>query len=60
MSVALILQHAEAFGPGRVVPVFRDFGIPIDDPLAQESSVADQLVQDVLKNVERYGMYLAD
>ena len=28
MSHALILQHDPAFGPGRVVPVFRDFGIP--------------------------------
>ncbi len=28
MSFALILQHADPWGPGRVVPVFRDFGIP--------------------------------
>ena len=28
MSYALILQHDPAFGPGRVVPVFRDYGIP--------------------------------
>ena len=28
MSHALILQHDPAFGPGRVVPVFRDYGIP--------------------------------
>jgi hypothetical protein len=26
---------------------------------AQEKSVVDQIVQNVLKNVERYGMYLA-
>jgi quercetin dioxygenase-like cupin family protein len=39
---------------------FRDFGIPVQDPLAQEKSVADQIVQNVLKNVEHYGMYLAD
>ena len=28
MSYCLILQHDPAFGPGRIVPVFRDFGIP--------------------------------
>lgn len=28
MSHCLILQHDPAFGPGRLVPVFRDFGIP--------------------------------
>lgn len=39
---------------------FRDFGIPVQESLAQERSVADQVVQNVLKNVERYGMYLAD
>ena len=30
MSAAVILQHASYAGPGRIVPVFRDFGIPID------------------------------
>jgi GMP synthase-like glutamine amidotransferase len=30
MSSAVILQHAPYSGPGRIVPVFRDFGIPID------------------------------
>ena len=29
MSHCLILQHDAAFGPGRLVPVFRDYGIPI-------------------------------
>jgi hypothetical protein len=38
---------------------FRAFGIPIREPLAQENSVADQVVQNVLRNVERYGMFLA-
>ncbi len=28
MSHCLILRHDSAFGPGRVVPIFRDFGIP--------------------------------
>jgi GMP synthase (glutamine-hydrolysing) len=28
MSGALILQHVSFEGPGRIVPVFRDFGIP--------------------------------
>jgi GMP synthase-like glutamine amidotransferase len=30
MSSAVILQHASYAGPGRIVPVFRDFGIPTD------------------------------
>ncbi|MBV8782295.1 MAG: hypothetical protein JO353_12940 [Phycisphaerae bacterium] len=30
MSAAVILQHAPYAGPGRIVPIFRDFGIPID------------------------------
>ena len=27
---AIILQHAAHAGPGRIVPVFRDFGIPVE------------------------------
>jgi quercetin dioxygenase-like cupin family protein len=38
---------------------FRDFGIPVQESLAQDKSVADQVIQNVLKNVEHYGMYLA-
>lgn len=30
MSRALILQHVPYAGPGRIVPVFRDFGIPCE------------------------------
>src|SRR3954454_4754535 len=30
MSRAVILQHAPYQGPGRVVPVFRDYGIPTE------------------------------
>jgi GMP synthase-like glutamine amidotransferase len=30
MSRAVILQHAPYQGPGRIVPVFRDYGIPTD------------------------------
>lgn len=30
MSRAVILQHAPYQGPGRIVPVFRDYGIPIE------------------------------
>src|ERR1700722_11872764 len=29
MSSAVILQHVAHEGPGRIVPIFRDFGIPI-------------------------------
>ena len=38
---------------------FRDFGIPLGDSQAQEKSVADQVVQNVVQNVEKYGMYLS-
>ena len=30
MSKAIILQHAAHAGPGRIVPIFRDFGIPTE------------------------------
>jgi quercetin dioxygenase-like cupin family protein len=38
---------------------FRDFGVPAAEPNAQDRSVADQVVQNVVQNVEKYGMYLA-
>lgn len=38
---------------------FRDFGVPVNRPAADKQSVADALVQDVVRNVERYGMYLS-
>jgi GMP synthase-like glutamine amidotransferase len=30
MSKAVVLQHVPHEGPGRIIPVFRDFGIPVD------------------------------
>ncbi len=30
MSKVVVLQHVAHEGPGRIVPVFRDFGIPVD------------------------------
>src|SRR6185503_9341043 len=30
MSRAIVLQHVPFEGPGRIVPVFRDFGIPCE------------------------------
>src|SRR3954463_11535453 len=30
MSKAIILQHVDYAGPGRIEPVFRDFGIPVE------------------------------
>ena len=30
MSSAVILQHVAHEGPGRIVPIFRDYGIPVD------------------------------
>ena len=38
---------------------FRDFGIPVSDSQAQQKSVADSVAQNVVRNVEKYGMYLA-
>lgn len=37
---------------------FEDFGIPAAEAHAQDRSVADPVVQNVVQNVERYGMYL--
>ena len=30
MSKAIILQHVAHEGPGRILPIFRDFGIPVE------------------------------
>src|SRR5436305_873967 len=30
MSKAVVLQHVAHEGPGRILPVFRDFGIPVE------------------------------
>ena len=38
---------------------FQDFGIPVYEENAREKSVADDLVQNVVQSVERYGMYVA-
>ena len=40
-------------------PPYFHIGIPMQESQAQEKSVADQVVQNMLKNVECYGMYLA-
>ncbi len=39
---------------------FQDFGIPEHESQAQERSVAEGLVQNVVQNVERYGMSISD
>ncbi len=39
---------------------FQDFGIPEHESQAQERSVAEGLVQNVVQNLERYGMYISD
>ena len=36
---------------------FRDFGISVSE--SQEKSVADSVVQNVMQNCEKYGMYVA-
>mgnify|MGYP001036695045 CR=1 FL=1 len=38
---------------------FRDFGISVAEADAQKQSVSDSVVQNVVQNVETYGMYLA-
>ena len=38
---------------------FEDFGIPVAEPRAQQRSVADDVVQKVVQDVEKYGMYLS-
>lgn len=37
---------------------FHDFGISSLEPHAQSKSVADELIQRVLQDVEKYGMYI--
>jgi quercetin dioxygenase-like cupin family protein len=39
---------------------FQDFGIPVHESQARERSVAEGLVQNVVQNVERYGMFISD
>jgi hypothetical protein len=39
---------------------FEDFGIPAAEADAQSRSVADPVVQKVVQNVNRYGMYLRE
>ena len=29
MSTVVLLQHSPVMGPGRIIPIFRDFGIPV-------------------------------
>ena len=38
--------------------LFQDFGIPTHESQAKERSIAEGMVQNVLQNVERYGMYM--
>lgn len=38
---------------------FRDFGVPASQAQAQDRSVAQEIVQRVVQDVERYGMYLS-
>jgi len=38
---------------------FQDFGISTGQAGAQEKSVSQEVIQRVVQNVERYGMYLA-
>jgi quercetin dioxygenase-like cupin family protein len=37
---------------------FRDFGISVDDASAQQKSIGEEVVQNVVRSVENYGMYL--
>lgn len=44
MSTAIVLQHVPHEGPGRIVPVFRDFGIPVE---IRRLDKGDQVPQDI-------------
>ncbi|HXU88589.1 MAG TPA: hypothetical protein VFQ62_07035 [Methylomirabilota bacterium] len=37
---------------------FRDFGVAASEADAQQRSVSNAIVQRIVQNVERYGMYL--
>lgn len=39
---------------------FQHFGVPAHESNARERSTADEVVQNVVKNVESYGMYVSD
>lgn len=45
--------------PGGFERFFRDFGIPAPEAGARERSTAQDVVQNVIRTVESYGMYLA-
>jgi quercetin dioxygenase-like cupin family protein len=38
---------------------FEDFGVPVDAADAAARSVSDEAIGNVVRNVERYGMYIA-
>lgn len=38
---------------------FRDFGVPVQEPEAQERSVSGAMIEDVVRKVEGYGMYIS-
>jgi GMP synthase (glutamine-hydrolysing) len=44
MSKAVVLQHVAEEGPGRLLPIFRDFGIPIDH---RKLWMGDEVPQDL-------------
>lgn len=35
---------------------FRDFGVPVEEPHAQDRSVAEDVGQNVVQNAEKYGL----
>jgi GMP synthase-like glutamine amidotransferase len=47
MSKAIILQHVPFEGPGRLVPVFRDFGVPIEVRHLYRGDEVPQALDDV-------------
>ena len=46
MSHCLILQHDAAFGPGRVVPIFRDFGIGMPHEVKRDAFALFSTIKD--------------
>ena len=37
---------------------FRDYGFPASEAASREKSVSDPILQDVIRNVKKYGMHL--
>src|SRR5437762_10476980 len=60
MSRAIILQHAAHAAPGRIVPIFRDFGIPTETRKLWQGDEVPTDLDEVRLLVVLGGMKFAD